>query len=103
MRSRKRTDVVITATVSAIVREGAVAKGVKPFAVTYPLPECYSKQLRHGQSITFTLENWKDDIPLETGQRVELRGVRLFDGGWRALSARPIMLTGKTAVEGEGR
>jgi len=45
-----------------------------------------------GESITFSLSDWQGDQEPRKEQVVLLEGVQLFQKGWRATLARPIVL-----------
>jgi len=65
------------------------------FAVTYPVERTgFSIPQEIGkEAVTFTVaEAWQDEFEPQAGQLVVLSGLRLFEKGWRALSARPIRL-----------
>ncbi len=53
----------------------------------------YFREGRHqNQDVTFNLGQWASSISPQRGQVVELAEIQLFDGGWRANVARPIVL-----------
>lgn len=68
-------------------------EGDRRFAVTYLDPGTVHPEIGKGESITFSLTDWKGDTEPRKEQVVLLEGVQLFAKGWRAVSARPIGLS----------
>lgn len=65
-------------------------EGDARFVVTYLEPNSpHSVGILRGESITFSLRDWKGDGEPRKDQIVILEEVQPFRKGWRALSARP--------------
>ena len=67
-------------------------EGDRRFAVAYLEPGTTHPRIQSGESITFSLTDWRGDVDPRKGQVVMLESVQRFAHGWRALCARPISL-----------
>lgn len=50
--------------------------------------------------ITFSRKIWTDQYEPEQGQLILVKGVRRFNKGWRAASARPITIQASVPAQG---
>lgn len=64
------------------------------YAVAYPTED--HGELKRSNSVTFSLSQWQGgEQGLRHGQVVELHEVTLFQHGWRASRARPVVPSNK--------
>lgn len=66
--------------------------GEQRFAIAYLEKGATLPGIGEGESITFSLSDWQGEQEPRKEQVVLLEGVQLFAKGWRAISARPIIL-----------
>lgn len=78
-------------TIRAIVGKVRDA-GEQRFVVAYLEKGVTLPGIANGESITFSLCDWQGAQEPRKEQVVLLQGVQLFQKGWRATSARPIVL-----------
>ena len=75
--------------IEAVVGD-VIDRGNRPYVVTYPKE--VSTAIQEGETVTFSLTDWKGGKNPECGQLVILTGLQEFERGWRASEARPITL-----------
>jgi hypothetical protein len=72
-----------------------VGQAPRGFAVTYLQPMDQHPDISCEDTVTFSLTDWEGEDGPQKEQVVILDDVQLFRKGWRARSARPIMLSNK--------
>jgi len=85
--SSKRKEGGIRAVIDSIC-----GSGKKRYAVTRLRDPSKIKNLKRGESITFSLQAWQGRAEPQPGQVVILHEVQEFSRGWRAASAEPVRL-----------
>lgn len=78
---------MLEAVVKNVLGKGKDRYAVAKLTSSSPKPA----SLRNDTFITFSLQVWKDEHEPWKGQIVALHDVRMFEKGWRALSAEPIL------------
>ncbi len=82
---------VLNSTARGVVL-GIYGEGKRRYVVTTPVRESVPHDFPLDDTITFGASTWSGDGEPQRGQIVELHHVELFERGWRARSACPILL-----------
>lgn len=67
--------------------KATVGQVFKGYALAY-----FREGSHRNDDVTFNLDRWASPISPQRGQVVELAEIQLFNGGWRANVARPVVL-----------